>query len=458
MTTRSDSVSLPGVLRHNLPILTIAALAFCLFAMSALKASASLAIGTITTGDPVTCPSAAGWYYYTDSSQQKHYMNCIPATINCSNVSSNVQNIGLTFASLSPVGLVSGVTNARGVIVLHSGGGGTTPSNANEGDFEFADCYFGQGYEIVELAWDSDWEAIQDPFLTGVYGNIQYAACRPATFLNYVKTYIFNTVQQNNSGAGMCAQGGSAGAGALAFVLAYYGGGSYLDNVELTSGPTISDLKQGCAEGPQAAQPVTVCGQTNYNGGQYGCQLGTGGSTWTLSPLYLSGANGAVGGWTNDTSCATGLSTSTQSNLRWLQQSLVDDGTNSPTFTYSSTGMGAWLCRTVYNPNNYNCAAVNNNNVMHCPNNSSPQGQIFYANIGSSNSPPAYNLWAVNLCRGSEGGTWERTQGRVGSTKLRWTWLARISPAVSVSTATINGPLLKSTILARFGRLGSARP
>ena len=65
--------------------------------------------------------------------------------------------------------------------------------------------------------------------------------------------------------------------------------------------------------------------------------------------------------------------------------------------------MGGWLCRTVYNPNNYNCAAVNNNNVNYCPNNSSPQGQVFYADIGSTNSPPVYNLWAVNLCHGAEG-------------------------------------------------------
>jgi hypothetical protein len=207
----------------------------------------------------------------------------------------------------------------------------------------------------------------------------------------------------------MCAQGGSAGSAALAYYLAYYGGGSTLDAVELTSGPTLSDLRLGC-EIPLPAQ-VTACGLTNYNGGQYGCQLGAGGSTWTLSPTYLSGANGAVGGWTNDTSCANGTTTSSASNLRWLQQSLVDDGTNSPTFTYSSTAMSAWLCRTVNNPNNYNCAAVNNNNVHYCPNNSSPQGQVFYANIGSTNSPPAYGVWAINLCAGSEG----VAEGHVGT-------------------------------------------
>jgi hypothetical protein len=142
--------------------LTFVLVALCLFVASPLHASASLALGTISVGDPMTCPSGSGWYYFTDSGQNKHYMNCYGATVTCSNVSSNVQDLGMTFGYLSPVGLVSGVTSAnlKGVIVLHSGGGGTTPAQAGEGDFEFADFYFGQGYEIVELAWNSDWESI----------------------------------------------------------------------------------------------------------------------------------------------------------------------------------------------------------------------------------------------------------------------------------------------------------
>ncbi|HYM76279.1 MAG TPA: hypothetical protein VE377_09910 [Candidatus Dormibacteraeota bacterium] len=57
-----------------------------------------------------------------------------------------------------------------------------------------------------------------------------------------------------------------------------------------------------------------------------------------------------------------------------------------PTFSYLSTGMSAWLCRS-------------STTTM---NNSSPQGQIFYANIGQSNSPPSYAVYAVDNCPGSE--------------------------------------------------------
>jgi hypothetical protein len=89
--------------------------------------------------------------------------------------------------------------------------------------------------------------------------------------------------------------------------------------------------------------------------------------------------------------------------LRWWQQSIVDDGTNSPTFTYPNTAMSGWLCRSVSNPHNINCAT--NFNPNYCPNNTSPQGQIFYAQIGSSNSPPHYDVYAVDQCNGPEGVT-----------------------------------------------------
>jgi len=57
--------------------------------------------------------------------------------------------------------------------------------------------------------------------------------------------------------------------------------------------------------------------------------------------------------------------------------------------------MSSWLCRSVLQ-------------IDGQPNNSSPQGQIFYAQIGQSNSPPHYDVYAVDNCPGAEnvgGGT-----------------------------------------------------
>lgn len=285
---------------------------------------------------------------------------------------------------------------AKGVIVLHGGDGGVSPES-----FALTDAYFKAGYEVVQVAWWDDWEMLSDP-MTGP-GNIQHAACRPATFLNYIYTSIYLPMIAPggvNGSAAMCALGDSAGSAAIAYSLAYYGAGNWLDNVEMLSGPVLSDIEQGC-EIPKASS-VTVCSPSSPNQG-WGCQLGSGGSTWTLLPEYVGGAQTGVQKWTNDLSCAGSGNTSSGSNSNWLKESIVDQGTGaSPTFVYSKTSMSAWLCRSVYNRNgvSYNCGATNNGNSNYCPNNSSPQGQIFYQNIPYLT--PNFSVYAVDACGNAE--------------------------------------------------------
>jgi hypothetical protein len=343
-------------------------------------AQGSLSLGTVDTPTAGTCNTSDGWYSYNGV----HPVNCLQTTVrNCSNAA----DWPLTFGYLSPANIVPGISLAKGTIVFFTGDGGVL--GVLPGTTTYADFYFKAGYEIVQLAWNDDWEYTYDPFQGSETASIQNAACRPATFMKkYVYDVLFNGqpngVHTLNSAAGFCGHGASAGSAVIAYSLAYYGAGSWLDNVELLSGPVFSDIKQGCEQPP--ASPVTVCGQTNYNGGQYGCQLGTNGSTWTLGPTY-SGVASQVGLWTNDSTChGPGLITSSASNAAWLAQSIVDQSTGAtPTFTYTylSTATSAWLCRSVAQGDGQ-------------PNNSSPQGQIFYAQIGQSNSPPHYDVYAVD--------------------------------------------------------------
>jgi hypothetical protein len=153
--------------------------------------------------------------------------------------------------------------------------------------------YVGQGYGVVEIGWSTAWEHTTN-------ANIQNAACRPATFLNFVYENIYlpiTTGQNGNAKAGMCAQGYSAGSAAVAYSLAYYGAGAYLDNVELISGPVLSDINQGCEQSPPS---VTVCPS-----GQYGCQLGSD-TPWTLAPTYLGNDVNYINAWTSSNTCTTG--------------------------------------------------------------------------------------------------------------------------------------------------------
>lgn len=159
-------------------------------------------------------------------------MTCYLALMNCP----NTQQLSFTWGSLNPVGIISEYKKANGVVVFFNGAGGTAPGGTG-----YASDYFNAGYVVVQIAWDDAWEQTYDPFGSGTpaYGNIQNAACRPATFLNFIYSTIFQNVLGAYSHAGFCAQGQSAGSAQTVYSLVYYGAGAQLDNVELTSGPGV---------------------------------------------------------------------------------------------------------------------------------------------------------------------------------------------------------------------------
>jgi hypothetical protein len=359
--------STTGIALRTFCISLVALVALC-FLVPAPAAHASsggsLQLGTITGNTLMVACGGGDWL---------PGMVCHSATVaGCP----NVDNINFIYGYVAPTGV------PKGVITYFDGGDGTSAVK-EEPELEMLTYYASQGYGVVEIGWSTAWEHTTN-------ANIQNAACRPATFLNFVYENIYlpiTTGQNGNAKAGMCAQGFSAGSAAVAYSLAYYGAGTYLDNVELISGPVLSDLNQGCEQSPPS---VTVCPS-----GQYGCQLGTD-APWTLAPTYLGNDVNYINAWTNSSTCTTG------SNSSWLAQSIVDQGAGAaPTFNYPATAMSGWLCRNVNNqlPN---CSGSNYNYNL-CPNNSSSQGQIFYANITNNNSPPFYNIYSVDGCNGPEG-------------------------------------------------------
>jgi hypothetical protein len=390
---------------------TFIALALCLLVVPTnhvhASSGGSLSLGTITTPTPLPSCPGSGWYSYTNPNNgQVTPMRCQANIVsNCP----NAQNMSFTFGYLSPSGTISGPVN--GVIVYFTGGDGINPvNNPNDPSQEFGmlGYYFTRGYEIVQLAWSTPWEATYDPFpqtTPPTYGNVQNAACRPATFLNFIYNSIYvQSVANTNPNAGMCAQGESAGSAAVAYSMTYYGAASYLDNVELISGPVLSDIDQGCEEPPPPQ--VTICPINQQGVPQYGCKLG-GDQPWTLPPTYLSGANGGVRNWTNDQSCTNTNGTNQASDARWLAQSIVDQSTGGtgqppvPNFSYPN-GMSGWLCRSIKGGDTQAQCAANYDPSL-CPNNSSPQGEIFYAKITGANPPTHYAVYPVDDCDGPEG-------------------------------------------------------
>ncbi len=221
--------------------------------------------------------------------------------------------------------------------------------------------------------------------------NVGYAAGRPAAFLNWVNTNLYASVHSANPTAGFCAQGNSAGGGAIAYYLAWYGGYGSLDHAEFLSSPPLSDLEQGCAtQDPHGlTQPATVCPT-----GQLGCNPNNNPSSWTQFVTY-SDAVAGVPEWSDDATqgaagvCQGSTTTSATANSEWKAMSIVD-GTVG-TFNYPHTSMTASLCSSVWSSDGLDDGIMNN---------SSTQAQLFFGNF---TSPSQYLSLLINDVVGCNG-------------------------------------------------------
>jgi hypothetical protein len=338
----------------------------------------AMPIGTVTVRagqDPVYCNTVNnGSKFYSG-------MLCQTATVSCPNTA----DIQVTYGWTGPA-------KPQGTVVLLSGTGGTSPDGDGDDIATYAGPY-ASTYEVVEFEWASPW---QDPSSNGTGGNILAAACRPATFLNY----IFNNASLNVAGT-MCAQGSSAGSAAVAYSMAWYGQASYLTNVELIAGPVLSEIDQGCIY-PNAGTP-TLCaaGTTNY------CSLNT--VSWSDKENYVPGDAAYISTWSglpgaNGTGgiCASSTVNSAYDSS-WEAMSIVD-GTSSgyaPTFSYS-TPIHGWACQSYATNSNGTSTCTSPN----CPNNSASEGKFFYDAVlsgeGGTVNLSKMELTGTELCPGPE--------------------------------------------------------
>lgn len=186
----------------------VLAVAICLAILlpgSVLRAQLQTGTVTVTGTGPQYCPSGNGFYPGTGYS-----MTCYQGIVACNNPPEAVAPIWMNWS-------VENAGAPNGTIVMFSGGAGTSASAPPGDEATYVPGYLGQGYTVVQTSWASAWEEADDG--TGLYGdNIRYAACRPASFLKYIYNNVFS---QNGAGAGMCAQGASAGSAAIVYALAW---------------------------------------------------------------------------------------------------------------------------------------------------------------------------------------------------------------------------------------------
>jgi len=323
------------------------------------RAQAVLPMGTVEhVSEPHACTAGQGW---------DTHMSCVDAALtDCP----GIQDMPFTYGyEKDPQ------AGNAGTIVLLSGWGGTAPTSGTA-DLQFAEDYYNRGYEVVMLAWKWDWELTSNPIPHGTFGNIQAAACRPATFLNYV--YNNPDLYASGPDTGICAQGNSAGSAAVAYALTWYGAGDYLDNVELLNGPVFSRIDQGC-EVP-VAPDVSMCPE-----GQPGC-VGWPLPTLQLTPEYIDGYEGGPRKWTGIPACAGNASTAPYNSV-WNAMSIVSDSSTREQFSYPRTSMAGWVCATTK-------AGV-------AMNNSGSQGELYYQQINDIRQN--YSVNAIYNCPAAEG-------------------------------------------------------
>jgi len=293
-----------------------------------IHASAQLPLGTVSGVVSETCPANLGgqpadWVTLTSGGTDVVAL-CYRATVSCPNVPDD----GVTYGIATPT------ASSKGTIVFVSSQFGTftLPGNyKNQAPYDL----FHAGYQTVQFAWDSSWQA------GSTNGSIKTAACRVATFLNFINTQYYEPNSTKSATAGMCAHSQSGGAGGLAMSLTYYGVSSFLDKVVFVSGPHYADLVQGCWV--PNAPPVEICPTPDGVTYPMGCNTLSG--SWTDSPVYTGGAAGGISTeMLNNPPCNNPKHTYTTADQINLTSTSLVDGAADASYSYPQTAITAWEC------------------------------------------------------------------------------------------------------------------
>ncbi len=154
------------------------------------------------------------------------------------------------------------IPGARGMVVLHGGGPAGRYWAENGEAWAALETLHANGLATVQVRWAAGWT---DP--DGEAAGPRALACRPATVVQWVHDNLYNNLDtrvapDDSAGVcGFCYTGNSAGAGAIAYALSYYGLDQILDAAVLTSGPPFSDLDAACL--PQPSRRSLALDQTS---------------------------------------------------------------------------------------------------------------------------------------------------------------------------------------------------
>jgi hypothetical protein len=291
-----------------------------------ILAQSPLPLGTVTDLGQTACPTGAQGHDPTPPVPPGGSVTCRRISVSgCPGAPA----LGATvwIVKLSPQAPLAGT------IFLHDGRGGTfnfTSGGVDPSSFRHTleSNYESAGFQLVDIAWDSDWEN-----LTPNATSTRVAACRPAT----VAHWIWSNPLLHNSrrDIGFCGQGHSAGSAAMAYSLAWYGLDGIFDNVMLTAGPVFSRIDCGCDTGI----PGGVCSLQ-----QLCPELPLAAMEAKLG--YPDVARSWIDGNEGTSTCGTDNTGTNPGDPKWHQDSVLASGAN---LDYPKTAVSAWYCTSGIN-------------------------------------------------------------------------------------------------------------
>ena len=189
----------------TLAISLVAGLALAIFALTP-QATSQMSLGTVTSILPLqSCPTSVN---PPDRGFDPNVnMICSAAILSAC---PNNDDLSFVYGVAAPTG------PPLGTIVFFAGDGGHEASDGPD-QLTLIEKYVAKGFQVVQIAWGwalpVDWEYTN--VSVGNYPtSILNAACRPASFLNWVRNGSYPNVGKGiwaTYGGGMCAHGHSAG-------------------------------------------------------------------------------------------------------------------------------------------------------------------------------------------------------------------------------------------------------
>jgi hypothetical protein len=230
----------------------VCAIGLILSALPCASVAQTLSLGTVSSSTALSNCSTLQNPGTDFRNFDSHMTNCFTATLTgCTVNDAGVSDLYFVWGYAMPT-----APPYKGTIVMLPGDGGENA--ATDTTFQqYISQYLADGYQVVEVAWGAyggggvAWEASSA-------ASILYAACRPASFLNWIRNGPLGSVglgRWQATQGGMCVHADSGGAGAAANALAWFNGGAggtaasgagYIDKAVMENGPVFSDVERGC--------------------------------------------------------------------------------------------------------------------------------------------------------------------------------------------------------------------